>query len=138
MKDIISPGSMLGVLGGGQLGAMFAVAARRLGYRVAVWDPDPDASALRVADQPISAPFTDSEALARFAGLISAVTYEWENVPVAVVTALEQSVLVRPAGRTLGLLQNRIAQKTFLASHNLPVAPFRTVSKTNELTAAAE
>lgn len=138
MKDIISPGSMLGVLGGGQLGAMFAVAARRLGYRVAVWDPDPDASALRVADQPISASFTDSEPLARFAGLVSAVTYEWENVPVAVVTALEQSVLVRPASRTLGLLQNRIAQKTFLVSHNLPVAPFRTVSKTNELMAAAE
>ncbi|MDE3035379.1 MAG: 5-(carboxyamino)imidazole ribonucleotide synthase, partial [Nitrospirota bacterium] len=87
MPMAIEPGSMVGVLGGGQLGAMFAVAARRLGYRVAVWDQDADAPALKIADLPVSAPFTDPEALARFAGSICAVTYEWENIPIALSEA---------------------------------------------------
>ncbi len=118
---------MLGVLGGGQLGAMFAEAGRRFGYRIAVWDPDPDAPALKLADLPLTAPFTDSSSLAVFAGSISVATYEWENIPVATGEALEQRVPVRPATRILKVLQNRLEQKTFLASKGFPVAPFRAV-----------
>jgi 5-(carboxyamino)imidazole ribonucleotide synthase len=129
---------MLGVLGGGQLGAMFASAARRLGYRVAVWDSDPDAPALRPADLPVSAPFTDERALARFAGSISAATYEWENVPSALPAALERQVPVRPSARILRLVQHRVAQKTFLASHGVPVAPFRAIPSVRELAVPPE
>jgi 5-(carboxyamino)imidazole ribonucleotide synthase len=129
---------MLGVLGGGQLGAMFAVAARRLGYRVSVWDQDADAPALKIADLPVSAPFTDPTALDRFAGSISAVTYEWENIPVALGEALEQRLAVRPASRILRTLQHRVEQKQFLASHNMPVAPFKPVAAPGDLPAAAE
>jgi 5-(carboxyamino)imidazole ribonucleotide synthase len=124
---------MLGVLGGGQLGAMFTTAARRLGYRVAVWDPDPDAPALKLADLPLAAPFTDQASLDRFSTSITAATYEWENIPAATVQALERKVPVRPAPRILLIIQNRLAQKTFLASQKIPVAPFQTVASPDHL-----
>jgi len=129
---------MVGVLGGGQLGSMFAVAARRLGYRVAVWDQDADVPALKIADLPVAAPFADPTALNRFAGSVSAVTYEWENIPVALGEALEQRLAVRPASRILRILQNRVEQKQFLASHNIPVATFRPIAAPSDLRAAAE
>nr|MBI3614846.1 5-(carboxyamino)imidazole ribonucleotide synthase [Nitrospirota bacterium] len=129
---------MVGVLGGGQLGAMFAVAARRLGYRVSVWDQDADAPALKIADLPVTAPFTDQAALDRFAGSSRAVTYEWENIPVALGEALEQRLPVRPASRILRILQHRVEQKQFLVSHKIPVASFKPVAAPADLRAATE
>lgn len=138
MNGRIEPGAMVGVLGGGQLGAMFSVAARRLGYRVAVWDPDPDAPALKIADLPLSQPFDDASALTTFAGSISVATYEWENIPVALTDALEERIPVRPATRILRTLHNRLDQKTFLADRGFPVAPFRSVLAPSDLVTAAE
>ena len=138
MPGPILPGAMLGVLGGGQLGAMFTTAARQLGYGVAVWDPDADAPAHKTADRSFSAPFTDLDTLQQFSSAVSAVTYEWENIPVAVAGALERSVPVRPAGAILGVLQNRLDHKSFLAEHGFPVAPFRAVPNPRELMKAAE
>ena len=129
---------MIGVLGGGQLGALFATAARRLGYRIAVWDPDPDAPALKLADLPLSAPFSDAPSLETFAQSISAATYEWENVPFEVSASLERRLPVRPAPLILKTLQDRLEQKTFLVGRGLPVAPFRAVHSPDELAAAAE
>jgi 5-(carboxyamino)imidazole ribonucleotide synthase len=137
-RHSIAPGAMLGVLGGGQLGAMFASAARRLGYRVAVWDSDPDAPALRSADLSVSAPFEDERALDRFAGSIGAATYEWENIPAKLAAALEQRVPLRPSARILGLVQHRVAQKTFLAGRGFPVAPFHAAPSVQELTVPPE
>jgi 5-(carboxyamino)imidazole ribonucleotide synthase len=117
---------------------MFTTAARRLGYRVAVWDPDPDAPAHTQADLPVSASFTDHDALETFRRAVSAVTYEWENIPGSVVDALERSVPVRPASAILRILQNRLDQKSFLAERGFPVAPFRAVSDPKELMKAAE
>jgi len=131
---MIQSGSTIGVLGGGQLGAMFTTAAKRLGYRVAVWDPDPDAPALKLADLPFAAPFTDKTSLDTFAASIAAATYEWENIPVATVQALEQRVPVRPAPRILQIIQNRLDQKTFLARHQIAVAPFQAVLSPDQLT----
>ena len=128
---------MLGVLGGGQLGAMFVMAARRLGYRVAVWDPDPDAPAHTIAHRSFSRPFTDCDALKQFGSVVSAVTYEWENIPVSVVEALEQSVPVRPGSAILRVLQNRLDHKSFLAEHGFPVSPFLALSHPKELTNTA-
>jgi 5-(carboxyamino)imidazole ribonucleotide synthase len=124
---------MLGVLGGGQLGAMFTTAARRLGYRVAVWDPDPDAPALKLADLPLAAPFTDQVSLDKFSTSITAATYEWENIPAAIVQALEQRMPVRPAARVLQIIQNRLDQKTFLADHKISIAPFQAVISPDQL-----
>lgn len=125
---------MLGVLGGGQLGAMFTAAAHRLGYRVAVWDPDPDAPALKLADLPLAAPFTDQASLETFSSSIATATYEWENIPAAMVEALERKVPVRPAPRILKTIQNRIEQKTFLAKHRIPVAPFESATSPDRVT----
>lgn len=134
----ILPGTMLGVLGGGQLGAMFAGAARRLGYRVAVWDPDLDAPAHKMADFSLSSPFTDHDGLEQFRTQVAAVTYEWENIPVALAEALEQSGPVRPGSGILRVLQNRLDQKSFLADRGFPVASFRAVFHPNELAKAAQ
>lgn len=124
---------MIGVLGGGQLGAMFSAAARKLGYRVAVWDPDPEAPALKLADLPLAAPFTDQASLDTFASSIATATYEWENIPAAMVEALERTVPVRPAPRILRVIQNRLEQKTFLAGRGIPVAPFQAANSPEHL-----
>jgi 5-(carboxyamino)imidazole ribonucleotide synthase len=138
MADRIEPGAMVAVLGGGQLGAMFAAAAKRLGYRVAVWDPDPDAPALRLADRAVCAAFTDPEPVRLLTAAARAVTYEWENVSVAAPEALERVLPVRPSARVLQLLQNRLTQKTFLAGRGIPVAPFRPLREPPDLRAVEE
>ncbi len=124
---------MLGVLGGGQLGAMFAQAAVRLNYRVAVWDPDPDAPAHRLASYSFPSLFDDPQTFMQFAGLVSVVTYEWENVPAALCEQLERTKPVRPASGVLRLIQNRLVQKTFLAGQGFPVPRFTALTEPNRL-----
>jgi len=121
---VLTTGSVLGVLGGGQLGAMFTMAACRLGYHVAVWDPDPEAPAHRVATHSFPAPFSDQHIRARFADLVSVVTYEWENIPAELCRALEQQKPVRPSSAVLSVIQDRLEQKGFLASNGFPVPSF--------------
>ena len=134
MKAVaIEPGSILGVLGGGQLGAMFTMAACRLGYHVAVWDPDPEAPAHRIATHSFPAPFTDQNILARFADLASVVTYEWENVPAELCRALEQQKPVRPSSAVLSVIQDRLEQKGFLASNGFPVPFFAHLTAPDQL-----
>jgi len=130
---VIAPGSVLGVLGGGQLGAMFTVAAYRLGYHVAVWDPDPEAPAHRVATHSFPFPFTDQHVLARFADLVSVVTYEWENIPAELCRALEQRKPVCPSSAILSVIQDRITQKNFLASHGFSTPPFAGLASPDQL-----
>lgn len=130
---VIEPGATLGVLGGGQLGAMFATAARRMGYVIAVWDPDPEAPAHRIADYSLVRPFTDADARAEFTQRVRAVTYEWENVPADLCEQLERDLPVRPSSRVLRVIQDRIEQKTFLRTHGLAVPTFSTLSSPDEL-----
>ena len=132
----IEPDAVIGVLGGGQLGMLFAMAGRRLGYGIAVWDPDAEAPAHGVADVSFAAPFDDPGTLARFSQRVRAVTYEWENVPAALCESLERILPVRPGARVLRLLQDRLEQKGFLASRGFPVPPFQAVSSPEELTLA--
>jgi len=131
--QILEPGAVLGVLGGGQLGAMFAGAARRLGYRVAVWDPDRDAPAHQLAAYSFTAPFLDVETRDRFSQTVHAVTYEWENIPADLCEWLERRHPVRPSGFVLRIIQDRIQQKQFLEGHNLPVAPFAVIESPDQL-----
>ena len=131
----IEAGSVLGVLGGGQLGAMFTLAACRLGYRVAVWDPDPEAPAHRIATHSFPVPFTDPQSLTRFTDLVSVVTYEWENIPADLCRALEQQKPVRPSSAVLSVIQDRLEQKEFLASQGFPVPPFVGITAPDQLSA---
>lgn len=136
MPHVITPGSTLGVLGSGQLGRMFAIAARRLGYRVHVLSPDDDTPAGQVADLEIRAAYDDLDAVAAFARGVSVVTFEFENVPAATTAACERFAPVRPAGSVLFTTQNRLREKTFLKQAGVPVTPFWPVRSRSDLDAA--
>ena len=136
MNQVIPPGSTLGVLGSGQLGRMFAIAARRLGYRVHVLSPDYDTPTGQVADQEIRAAYDDLDAVADFARGVSVVTFEFENVPAATTAACEKHAPVRPGGHVLHTTQNRLREKTFLKNAGIPVTPFWPVGSQDELLAA--
>lgn len=134
----LGPGATLGVLGGGQLGAMFTRAALRLGYQVAVWDPDPEAPAHRLASRSFAAVFTDPSTYREFSQLVSAVTFEWENVPAALCEQLSAQCPVRPSGAVLRVIQDRIEQKQFLQAQGLPVPSFSVVSDPAQLAGAVQ
>jgi 5-(carboxyamino)imidazole ribonucleotide synthase len=130
---VILPGASVGVVGGGQLGRMFTLQARTMGYRVVVLDPDPHSPAGAVADRHIRAPYDDEPALAELAASCGAVTTEFENVPVTTLQRLAQSSLVRPPVEAFAITQDRSAEKTFLQSHGFATAPFRVVRDKGEL-----
>ncbi len=130
------PGSTIGILGGGQLGRMTAVAARRMGYRAVVLDPTPDCPASQVADGHILGRFDDFDAAARFASACDVVTLEFENLSSATVSYLEKRVPVRPGARVLHIAQNRLLEKGFLQEAGVPVAPFAAVYDRHTLAAA--
>ncbi len=130
---ILEPGSVLGVLGGGQLGAMFTVVARRMGYRVAVWDPDPDAPAHQLASHSFTTPFSAPTGREQFAKTVQATTLEWENVPAELCEWLEERGPMRPSSVILRTLQDRIVQKQFLSSRRLPVSSFAVVESAGQL-----
>lgn len=132
----ILPGSTIGVLGGGQLGRMFAMAARRLGYRVHTLAPEGDTPTGQIADVEINASFDDLEAVRRFASGVDVVTFEFENVSSAAASMAEQHAVVRPSGHALSIAQHRIREKSFLADLGLPVTPFAPVRSEADLAAA--
>jgi 5-(carboxyamino)imidazole ribonucleotide synthase len=127
MKTLL-PGATLGILGGGQLGRMFAMAAKRLGYRVAVLEPSPDSPCGQVANIVIEAPYADEEALRKLASVSDAITYEFENVDVKAVEFLEAlGKPVHPSSEVLRVAQDRILEKTFARENGIPVTPFAAV-----------
>src|SRR5437867_4765569 len=132
MRTIL-PGSTIGVLGGGQLGRMFAMAARRLGYRVHTLAPEDDTPTGQIADVEINASYDDVDAVSAFAKRVQVVTFEFENVPAAAAAAAEAHAIVRPNGRALAIAQHRIREKTFLAQHGVPTVPFAAVRSEADL-----
>jgi 5-(carboxyamino)imidazole ribonucleotide synthase len=137
MSGVIEPGATLGVLGSGQLGRMFAIAARRLGYRVHVLSPDDDTPTGQVADYEVKADYLDLAAIEQFARGVQVVTFEFENVPAETTTIAERYAPVRPSGQVLQVTQQRLREKTFLREHGFPVTPFAAVRTLAEFQAAA-
>jgi 5-(carboxyamino)imidazole ribonucleotide synthase len=133
---LIGPGATIGVLGSGQLGRMFAIAARRMGYRVHTFSPEDDTPTGQVADVEVTASYDDLDALRAFARNVHVVTFEFENVPIEAVDAVEERVPVRPSGVALHTAQQRAREKTFLADHGFPTAPFAAAGTLDELWAA--
>jgi 5-(carboxyamino)imidazole ribonucleotide synthase len=133
---LILPGSTIGVLGSGQLGRMFAIAARRMGYRVHTFSPEGDTPAGQVADCETQAAYDDLDAVRSFAAKVDVVTFEFENVPAAAADEAAACVPVRPGGSVLYTTQHRLREKTFLAEAGFPVAPFRAVRSLEELVKA--
>jgi 5-(carboxyamino)imidazole ribonucleotide synthase len=123
----ILPGAAIGVLGSGQLGRMFAIAARRMGYRVHTFSPDQDTPTGQIADLEVVAPYDDLDAVENFARSVSVVTFEFENVPAPTAAAAHRCAPVRPDGAILHTTQQRIREKRFLSKAGLPITPYREV-----------
>ena len=134
----VLPGSAIGVLGSGQLGRMFAIAARRMGYRVHTLSPDEDTPTGQIADVEINAPYEDLDAVCQFARQVSVVTFEFENVPTKTAAAAANCAPVRPGGHVLHIAQHRLREKTFLSQSGFPVTQFRRVNSLEDLSRAAQ
>jgi 5-(carboxyamino)imidazole ribonucleotide synthase len=133
----IPPGGTIGILGGGQLGRMTAMAARSLGYSVHVLDPDPRCPARSVADRCITAPFDDADAAADLARHCDVVTLEIEQIGVDALAAAARHVPVRPGGAVLAMIQDRAAQKRWLREHRHPIGEYAEVGSAREIERAA-
>jgi len=136
VSRVIGPGAALGVLGSGQLGRMFAIAAKRMGYRVHTFSPAEDTPTGQVADVEVVADYEDLDALRAFARHVDVVTFEFENVPIEAIDAIEEHAPVRPSGGALHIAQQRAREKTFLADRGIPTAPFAPAATLDELWAA--
>lgn len=132
---MIPPGSWLGLLGGGQLGRMFAMAAQSLGYRVMVLDPGTDSPAGSVADAHIQADYLDEAGLGRLAEGCLAITTEFENVPAASLAALASRRPVRPGADSVAVAQDRIREKVFLSGIGIAVAPYAVIRSAGDIKA---
>lgn len=132
------PGAMIGVMGGGQLGRMFAVAARRMGYRVHTFSPEKDGPAAQFSDRATTGDYDDGAAVTEFARSIDVLTFEFENIPAPTIEWASREQIVRPRGEILLVAQNRLREKEFLSGAGFPVAPFRRVASEDDLTKAVE
>jgi 5-(carboxyamino)imidazole ribonucleotide synthase len=133
----ILPGASIGFLGGGQLGRMTALAARAMGYRIHVLDPDPDCSASPVADRCVTARFDDVDAARELARHCDVVTLEIEQIATAVLEAAGAYAPTRPGARLIGIVQDRARQKNWLEQNGYPVGPYRLINNAGDIAAAA-
>ncbi len=136
-RDPILPGATVGILGGGQLARMLALAAKPMGYRVAILDPDADCPASSVADVVVAGDFGDAGALAEFAQACNVVTLEFENVPAGGLSLLEGLLPVRPGRRVLETLRDRVSEKSFVNACGVETAPWAPVRVEGDLETAA-
>lgn len=131
--SIILPPAMLGMLGGGQLGRFFVIAAHEMGYKVTVLDPDANSPAGKIADVHICAAFDDKAALEKLASTCAAISTEFENVPADSLSLLAQTKPVRPSAYSVAIAQHRVSEKNFLKHAGLPVAPYAVINEMGDL-----
>ncbi|TNC74673.1 5-(carboxyamino)imidazole ribonucleotide synthase [Rubellimicrobium roseum] len=136
MTDALAPGATIGILGGGQLGRMLAMAAARLGFHVHIYDPDQGCPSAEVAQRTTHATYEDADALRAFAQSVDVVTYEFENIPPAALDLIEAVVPIRPNRRALATSRDRLTEKTFLHELGLGTARFAAVDDEDDLLAA--
>jgi len=136
MPEPLAPGATIGILGGGQLGRMLAVAAARLGLKTHIFEPAPAPPASDVAACVTSAPYDDAAALESFARAVDVVSYEFENIPTSALDLIEEYCPIRPGRRPLAIAQDRLSEKQFLAGLGLATAPYAAVDDQASLAAA--
>jgi 5-(carboxyamino)imidazole ribonucleotide synthase len=137
MSDMLPTGSTIGILGGGQLGRMLSVAASRLGYKTHIYEPGA-APAGDVAAKVTQGAYDDLDALARFAGSVDLITYEFENIPADALNVLSATTPLSPSRRALEVSQDRLTEKNFLTGIGLTTAPFAAVDNAEDLAKAIE
>ena len=134
--SVIAPGAVIGIIGGGQLGRMFCMAARRMGYRTLVWTGGLEAPAMVVADDAIDLPFDSKQALAEFVSRADVATVEFENIPRTTLEAVGSEIPIHPSADAVAISQNREREKNFLRANGIPCADFEVVSNADELATA--
>jgi len=134
----ILPGATIGILGGGQLGRMTAMAAKQMGYRVVCLDPQPNSPCGQVCDSQIQGSFDDYTAARELAQQSDVCVYEFENINAEVVAELEREFHLPQGSCLLRVTQNRISEKAHLLQHGFPVVPYRVVASREDVAAAAE
>ncbi|HIE90395.1 MAG TPA: 5-(carboxyamino)imidazole ribonucleotide synthase [Methylophilaceae bacterium] len=132
-SELIPAPAMLGMLGGGQLGRFFVIAAHEMGYQVTVLDPTKDSPAGKIADVHICASYDDPAALAEMGKTCAAITTEFENVPAETLATLAESAVVRPSAASVAIAQHRVLEKNFIKEAGLPLAPFTVIDKAEDL-----
>jgi 5-(carboxyamino)imidazole ribonucleotide synthase len=132
-SPVIPPGSTIGLLGGGQLGRMFGIAARRMGYRVHTFEPSPDSPAGQISDREFTGAYTDASLIDEFVQSVDVVTFEFENIPAEVVDRISREKAVHPRSEVLHICQNREREKTFLKKNGYPTAAFEVITNQAEL-----
>ena len=138
IDKMLEPGSIIGILGGGQLGRMLAVAATRLGFKSHIFDPSENSPASQVACKTSIASFENEKALIKFANSVDVITYEFENIPTSALDVLEKIVPIRPGREALRVSQDRIIEKDFLSGIGLKTTPYQIVDGFNSLHSASE
>ena len=141
MTEPLEPGSVIGILGGGQLGRMLSVAASRLGFKTCIFEPGGDCPASHVSNYHFQKSYEDEAALKAFAAAVDVITYEFENIPTTALDAIEAVRpvrQVRPSRRALQVSQDRLVEKTFLSDLGLKTAPFAAVDDEDSLVAALD
>ncbi len=134
-SELVAAPAMLGMLGGGQLGRFFVIAAHEMGYQVTVLDPSKDSPAGKIADVHLCAAYDDATALAEMAKTCAAITTEFENVPAETLETLAEKTTVKPAAASVAVAQHRVLEKNFIKEAGLPVAPFAVVKSESDLPA---
>jgi 5-(carboxyamino)imidazole ribonucleotide synthase len=135
---MLKPGSRIGILGGGQLGRMLAVAASRLGFTSHIFDPNVNSPASQVTCKTLTASYEDKSALIKFANSVDIITYEFENIPTSALDILEKIVPIRPGREALRVSQDRIIEKDFLSGIGLKTTPYQIVDSLNSLYSASD
>ncbi len=133
---MIEPGGVIGILGGGQLGRMTALAAANLGYRCHIFCPEANSPAMQVSSRATVADYDDAAALARFADAVDVVTFEFENVPATAAAVLAKHRAVHPRPEILQICQDRVKEKDFLRAHGVGTTDYRKITNTTDLTEA--
>lgn len=138
LSELIEQGKTIGIIGGGQLGQMLTFAAKQVGMRVVILDPNPDCSAAQAADSSIVAEYSDKKAIEELARRSDVLTYEFENVDLEALEDVSDKVLIPQGTELLRITKDRLREKTFLKEHGLQVAPFAAVSCKEDLVSAIE
>ena len=134
--DVFPPGSIIGIMGGGQLGRMTALAAANLGYRCHIFTEETDSPAAQVSATTTVASYKDHDALTQFAKSVDLITYEFENIPMSSITLLKNIRSIRPSPSILEISQHRGKEKEFAVQHGVNVAPYKIIEKISDLESA--
>ena len=132
----LAPGSTIGIFGGGQLGRMLAMAAARLGLHAHIYSPQHNAPAFEVSKKQTVAPYTDLNAVKEFASQVDVATVEFENIPLDTYEHAAKYTTIAPGQTALAISQDRLAEKKFLSSHGIPVAPYFEINRETDIVSA--